>query len=110
MDTQIEQHIEIDTETQHKAKEYARKRRRLSLVNMAIGAAGVIILLATNLNSWLRSLLQPLGWQSDLFKGLVLGLVLESLAIELVYALLAFQPNSWWLWTAIVMLFFSVVM
>lgn len=161
MDTQIEQHVEIDTERQQKAKEYARKRRRLSLVNMAIGAAGVIILLSTNLNSWLRDLLQPLAWQpiagwfpwqvlvyflilvlgyellsaplsfyggfvlshryglstmtlrgwlGDLFKGLLLGLVLESLAIELVYALLAFQPNSWWLWAAIVMLFFSVVM
>ena len=161
MDTQIEQHTEIDTERQHKAKEYARKRRLLSLVNMGIGAVGVIILLSTNLNSWLRNLLQPLGWQpiagwfpwqvlvyflilvlgyevlsaplsfyngfvlphryglstmtlrgwlGDLFKGLVLGLVLESLAIELVYALLAFQPNSWWLWVAIVMLFFSVVM
>jgi STE24 endopeptidase len=161
MDTHIEQHIEIDTERQHKAKEYARKRRLLSLVNMGLGAVGVIILLSTNLNSWLRNLLQPLGWQpvagwfpwqvlvyflilvlgyeilsaplsyyngfvlphryglstmtlrgwlGDLFKGLVLGLVLESLAIELVYALLAFQPNSWWLWVAIVMLFFSVVM
>jgi STE24 endopeptidase len=161
MDTQIEQHTEIDIERQRKAKEYARKRRLLSLVNMGIGAAGVIILLSTNLNSWLRNLLQPLGWQpiagwfpwqvlvyflilvlgyevlsaplsfyngfvlphryglstmtlrgwlGDLFKGLVLGLVLESLAIELVYALLAFQPNSWWLWVAIVMLFFSVVM
>jgi STE24 endopeptidase len=161
MDTQIEQHIEIDTERQQKAKEYARTRRRLSFVNMAIGVAGVIILLATNLNSWLRNLLQPLGWQpiagwfpwqvlvyflilvlsyevltaplayyggfvlphryglstmtlkgwlGDLLKGLVLGLVLEGLAIELVYALLAFQPNSWWLWVAIVMLFFSVIM
>jgi STE24 endopeptidase len=161
MDTQIEQHIEIDTERQHKAKEYARTRRRLSFVNMAIGVAGVIILLATNLNSWLRNLLQPLGWQpiagwfpwqvlvyflilvlsyevltaplayyggfvlphryglstmtlkgwlGDLLKGLVLGLVLEGLAIELVYALLAFQPDSWWLWVAIVMLFFSVIM
>ena len=161
METQIEQHIEIDTERQQKAKEYARTRRRLSFVNMAIGVAGVIILLATNLNSWLRNLLQPLGWQpiagwfpwqvlvyflilvlsyevltaplayyggfvlphryglstmtlkgwlGDLLKGLVLGLVLEGLAIELVYALLAFQPNSWWLWVAIVMLFFSVIM
>ena len=161
MDTQIEQHIEIDTERQQKAKEYARTRRRLSFVNMAIGVAGVIILLATNLNSWLRNLLQPLGWQpiagwfpwqvlvyflililsyevltaplayyggfvlphryglstmtlkgwlGDLLKGLVLGLVLEGLAIELVYALLAFQPDSWWLWVAIVMLFFSVIM
>ncbi len=161
MDTQIEQHTEIDAERQQKAKEYARIRRRLALVNMAIGVVGVLILLATNLNSWLRNLLQPLGWQpiagwfpwqvlvyflilvlgyelltaplsyysgfilphryglstmklsgwlGDLFKGLVLGLVLEGLAIELVYALLAFQPDSWWLWVAIVMLFFSVIM
>ncbi len=161
MDIQIEQHIEIDAGRQQKAKEYARIRRRLSLVNMAIGAAGVIILLATNLNSWLRDLLQPLGWQpvagwfpwqvlayflilmlgyeiltaplayyngfvlphryglstmklsgwlGDLLKGLLLGLVLEGLAIELVYVLLAFQPASWWLWVAIVMLFFTVIM
>lgn len=50
------------------------------------------------------------GWLGDLFKGLVLGLVLESLAIELVYALLASQPETWWLWVALVLLFFSVVM
>ncbi|HLH63483.1 MAG TPA: M48 family metallopeptidase [Ktedonobacteraceae bacterium] len=161
MDIQLEQHAEIDAERQRKAKEYARIRRRLSLVNMAMGAAGVIILLATNLNSWLRNLLQPLGWQpvagwfpwqvlvyflilmlvyemltaplvyyngfvlphryglstmklgdwlGDLFKGLLLGLALEGLVIELVYALLAFQPASWWLWVAIVMLFFTVIM
>src|SRR5437660_6900416 len=161
MDTQIEQHTEIDKERQHKAKEYARTRRRLSLVNMAIGIAGVIILLATNLNSWLRNLLQPLGWQPvagwfpwqvlvyflilvlgyeilsaplsyyngfvlphryglstmtlrgwliDLFKGLMLGLVLEALVIELIYLLLAVQPQTWWLWVAIILLFFTVVM
>src|SRR6266852_1491615 len=49
------------------------------------------------------------GWLGDLFKGLVLGLVLESLAIELVYVLLASQPETWWLWVALVLLFFSVV-
>src|SRR5258708_6467162 len=50
------------------------------------------------------------GWLGDLFKGLVLGLVLESLAIELVYVLLASQPETWWLWVALVLLFFSVLM
>lgn len=50
------------------------------------------------------------GWLGDLFKGLVIGLVLESLAIELVYVLLASQPQTWWLWVALVLLFFSVVM
>lgn len=50
------------------------------------------------------------GWLGDLFKGLVLSLILESLAIELVYVLLASQPQTWWLWVALVLLFFSVVM
>src|SRR5713226_3812704 len=153
--------MEIDVERQKLAKEYARKRRRLSFVNMALGALGVFILLFSNLDIWLRNALQPLGWQpisgwfpwlilvyflililgyqilsaplayyggyvlshryglstmtlrswlGDLFKGLVLSLVLEAFVIELVYALLAFQPNSWWLWVALVLLFFSVVM
>ncbi len=50
------------------------------------------------------------SWLGDLFKGLVLGLVLEVLVIEFVYALLAFQPQTWWLWVALALLFFSVVM
>ena len=50
------------------------------------------------------------SWLGDLFKGLVLGLVLEVLAIEFVYLLLALQPQTWWLWVALAMLFFSVVM
>jgi STE24 endopeptidase len=50
------------------------------------------------------------NWLGDLFKGLVLGLVLEVLVIELVYALLASQPQTWWLWVALALLFFSVVM
>src|SRR5258707_6921581 len=50
------------------------------------------------------------GWLGDLLKGLVLSLVLESFVIELVYGLLAWQPQTWWLWVALVLLFFSVVM
>jgi STE24 endopeptidase len=50
------------------------------------------------------------SWLGDLFKGFVLGLGLEILAIEFVYALLATQPQTWWLWVALAMLFFSVVM
>ncbi len=50
------------------------------------------------------------SWLADLFKGLALGLVLEILAIEFVYLLLALQPQTWWLWVALAMLFFSVVM
>lgn len=50
------------------------------------------------------------GWLADLFKGLGLSLVLEICAVELVYALLATQPDAWWLWVALAMLLFSVVM
>jgi STE24 endopeptidase len=49
-------------------------------------------------------------WLKDLFKGLGLGLILEIAAITLIYGLLAFQPLTWWLWVAVIMLFFSVIM
>lgn len=50
------------------------------------------------------------SWVLDYVKGLVLGLMLEVLAVELVYLLLATQPQLWWLWVALALLFFSVVM
>lgn len=51
-----------------------------------------------------------MGWLADLGKGLALGLVFECAAVEVVYLLLAAQPDTWWLWVAVVMLLFSVVM
>jgi STE24 endopeptidase len=164
MDTEIQQpqqHVELDLDRQQKAKEYARTRRRLSYITMAIGVVGIIILLFTNLGIWLGDQLQALSWQpvagwfplqilayflilmlayeiitapiayysgfvlphryglstmslrswlADLFKGLALSLVLEILVLEFVYLLLAVQPQTWWLWVALAMLFFSVVM
>ncbi len=50
------------------------------------------------------------GWIGDLLKGFALGVVLEVCALELIYLLLAVQPQTWWLWVALVMLFFSVLM
>jgi STE24 endopeptidase len=50
------------------------------------------------------------GWARDFLKGFVLSLVLEAAAITLIYGLLAFQPLTWWIWVAVVMLFFSVIM
>jgi STE24 endopeptidase len=159
--------MEIDAERQQQAREYARKRRRISYIDMAIAAAGIILILGTGLDRWLRNVLQSvaggssfLGWQphpgwyplqilvyflilmigyqlitlplgyygftlsrlyglstmklkgwiSDLLKGFVLGLVFEGVVIMLIYALLAYQPQWWWLWVAIVLLFFSVLM
>src|SRR5947208_12286355 len=153
--------VELDLDRQQKAKEYARIRRRLSYITIAIGVIGIFILLFTNLGTWLGDQLQALSWQpvagwfpiqilvyflilmlayeiitapivyysgfvlphryglstmslkswlADLFKGLALSLVLEILVIEFVYLLLALQPQTWWLWVALAMLFFSVVM
>lgn len=155
------EHIEIDVERQQKAKEYARIRRHLSIVEMAIAAIGVFFLLFSGFGTWLRDLVQPLnwhplpgwfpwqvlvyflilmlayqvistplsfyggfvlshryglstqtlrGWLADLLKGLVLSLIFEAFVIELIYLLLATQPQTWWLWVALVLLFFSVVM
>src|SRR5207247_11245032 len=39
-----------------------------------------------------------------------LSLVLEAFVIELIYALLALQPQMWWLEVGLILLFFSVVM
>jgi STE24 endopeptidase len=50
------------------------------------------------------------AWLFDLFKGLILSLVLEAFVLELVYVLLATQPQLWWLWVALVLLFFTVIM
>jgi len=161
IETKQSQQPGLDPERQQKAREYARIRRRLSFVSLAIGVVGVIILIFTNLDTWLRYILRPLAWQpfpgwfpwqilvyflilmlgyqlittplsyfggfvlphryglstmrlkgwaSDLLKGFVLSLVLEILVVELVYALLASQPQTWWLWVALVLLFFSVLM
>jgi len=50
------------------------------------------------------------SWLRDLCKGLALSLLLEVAAITLIYGLLAFQPLTWWIWVAVIMLFFSVIM
>jgi STE24 endopeptidase len=50
------------------------------------------------------------GWLRDLFVGLALELVLGIAVFELIYWLLAVQPDTWWLWVGLVLLFFSVIM
>jgi len=55
--------MEVDTERQQKAKEYARLRHRLLLVDLSIAAAGVLIVLLSGLGIWLRNILHPLAWQ-----------------------------------------------
>src|SRR5947209_188457 len=45
------------------------------------------------------STMTPATWLADLLKGLTLSLILEALAVEVIYVLLATQPQTWWLWT-----------
>ncbi len=56
------------------------------------------------------SIMSLRGWLGDQLKGFVLGLVFEIIVVELIYFLLATQPQLWWLWVALILLFFSVVM
>jgi STE24 endopeptidase len=159
----METEIALDAERQRAAREYARKRRGLSLLDMGIAAIGIAIILGAGLDRWLRDVLSTdfLGWQPlagwyplrilpyflilligyqiittpisyyggfvlshryglstqsrgswvlDLLKGFLLGLIFEAFVIELIYALLAVQPQLWWLWVALALLLFSVVL
>src|SRR5690242_9315916 len=56
---------ELDPARQIEARRYARQRRRLSLVNLAISAILIAILLLSGLNFWLRDALAPIvgGWE-----------------------------------------------
>ena len=49
------------------------------------------------------------SWLRDVFVGLALELVLGIVLLEIIYLLLAVQPLTWWLWVALALLFFSVV-
>lgn len=50
------------------------------------------------------------AWLLDGVKSLAISLPLEILAVEFVYLLLAIAPDTWWLWTGLAMLLFTVVL
>ena len=50
------------------------------------------------------------AWLRDGLKSLAISLPIEILAVEFVYLLLAISPNTWWLWTGLAMLLFTVVL
>jgi STE24 endopeptidase len=146
----------LDAERQQKAKEYARIRRRLLLVDLALGAAFVLVWLLSGASLGLRNQVmaltnQPLlavalyaavfgaaygvldaplsyysgfvlphryglstqslrAWLWDQVKGAAIGGVLGLVLLEVMYVLLRASPDWWWLWTALVMLFFSVIL
>jgi Zn-dependent protease with chaperone function len=146
----------LDTERQQEAKEYARIRRRLLVVDLALGAAFVLVWLLSGASLGLRNQVmaltdQPLltvalyaavfgavyglldaplsyysgfvlphryglstqtlrAWLWDQVKGAAIGGVLGLVLLEVMYTLLRASPGWWWLWTALVMLFFSVIL
>ncbi len=54
---------------------------------------------------------QSLGdWLLDQLKGLALSGVLGLIVLLVIYGLLAIAPHTWWLWAALVMLLFSVLL
>jgi len=146
----------LNPERQELAREYARIRRRLMVVDLAFGAIYVLFWIFSGLSPWLRDqvhqvttatwLSVPLfalgfglpyaifsaplsyysgfvlphrygqstqtlpGWLADQFKGLLISGVLGLIVLEIIYALLGLAPQWWWLWAALVMLLFTVVL
>ena len=146
----------LDPERQKQAKEYARIRRRLWLVDTIFSAIYALAWLffgwSIALRNWLTTFTNnpwllvalfvaifggiyfiinlPLGyysgfvlphrfgqsnqtfrdWLIDQLKGLAIGAPLGLLLLELLYLALRATGNLWWLWAAIGMLIFSVLL
>jgi STE24 endopeptidase len=50
------------------------------------------------------------AWLLDQVKGLALAGIFGLIVLEVIYALLGITPQFWWLWAALVMLIFTVVL
>ncbi|MDR3572805.1 MAG: M48 family metallopeptidase [Anaerolineaceae bacterium] len=50
------------------------------------------------------------GWIVDLFKGLLLSGIMGGILIEIIYWVLRAAPQTWWLWTALILLVFNVLL
>jgi STE24 endopeptidase len=50
------------------------------------------------------------GWISDQLKSLLISLPIGFILLEIVYALLRAAPNTWWLWVAVILLAFQVLL
>jgi STE24 endopeptidase len=50
------------------------------------------------------------GWLVDQGKGLLIGVPLGLALLELVYALLRWQPDSWWIWVAAALIVINVLL
>jgi STE24 endopeptidase len=50
------------------------------------------------------------GWIGDQVKSILVGGILGLIMLEIIYAILRAYPSLWWLWAAIILLVFNVVL
>ena len=50
------------------------------------------------------------GWVLDLIKNLGLSVILGGFILEIIYLLLRSSPDYWWIWTAVFLLLFNVLL
>jgi STE24 endopeptidase len=50
------------------------------------------------------------SWIGDQIKSLVVSGIFGAIVLEVIYAVLRAAPETWWLWAAAILLFFSVIM
>ncbi len=147
---------ELDPQRQEQARHYARLRRRLMLLDVALAGLYLIAWLLSGasfrLRDWIYALLPyealrvaafgfffalPYGvmnlplayyegfvlqhrfglstqtrrdWVLDQFKGALVSGLLGLLVLEIMYALLRSVGQSWWLWVAVLLLIFNVIL
>jgi len=145
-----------DPERQRQAREYARLRHRLLLLELVLGGLYLLAWLLSGVSTGLKGLLlqvtslppllvalyaaifgaayelllAPLSfyggyvlphryglatqslrsWLGDQAKALALGGVLGLIVLEMVYALLAAFPGTWWLWAAAFLIAVTVLL
>jgi STE24 endopeptidase len=49
------------------------------------------------------------GWVMDQVKGIAVGGVVGMIVLEIIYAVLRATPDLWWLWAALILLVFNVL-
>jgi STE24 endopeptidase len=50
------------------------------------------------------------GWIADQVKSLLIGGIFGLLVLQVIYAVLRAYPDNWWLWAAVFMLLFTVIL
>jgi len=148
--------VSIDHERQRQAREYARRRQRLLMLELVLGGLYLLAWLLSGVSTGLKGLLlqvtslPPLlvalyaavfgagyelllapfsfyggyvlpnkyglstqslrSWLGDQLKAAAVGGVLGLAVLEVVYALLATFPGTWWLWAAVFLIAVTVVL